>query len=1002
MTKNVRARITIEEKGVKRYVDIDKDSFVLGRAPNVDVPIPDEMISRQQLKVTLEDETVWIEDLGSSNGTFLDQAKLPIRERIQLKKHHTLSLGSKSGPFVFIEPLTQTGIVENPLMREERVPEVVVKEEPIKKVVNGPESFPPRRTALPPREKLALVTPEIREKVEPKKSEAERNIFEQIKHLMNLEAEEIQKQAVLEAKQIKAKANDDALKIIATAKDEATRKLSETEAIIHQKTTALQELEDTAHDNLDRLRNEHYELLNNVNELKRSEQEHHTALTQLRREIEAEEAKIARERDQIQIEKNDLAEAKKKIEAEYRDLELEERKIKARIEVDTLEAKSKIAQIYTAAEKAQALKDTLEPEVQALKLQKEHVEQEIRDVEKERRNLEYNLERLNKELEMANYNLEVVKKDQELTRKDIEHSKQGLAQFEADLNKRDKETQYLAERTKKESEDILDEANRKAKKLVDEAEAEVRKLTARQEKLKSEIEKVKEESARRVSSAQEEAQKILAKSSADALTIKKSAEDHLLEKQVQAKALIDDAQRESTDLLTKSREDATKITDNANTESAKIIESAKKYSETKKKESDAMLEQLKAELKNRQKESMVAFAATEDKRLAIEEQIANLEKDHKERLAESHAQAQEIITKAQNEARELLANSQVEVDKYRKTTEASIQVEFEKRKAENEALRQETELQRKKLTEKLDAEFKELKQKQEATLAELRQIEMVNIKELRRKAEEEILNSKSEKAKMLSSNIYAMIAGELYKAKNKVIDDNFIEPFSKELKEMVVDIMLDKPGAQADRLQQVLKKSIDSRGKEKQFWSRLGYTAGGVFVVILLLIAFPSIYTAPKEAIVSAFTEKDTSQADAYVKQKVEEARQRMTFSPPTTPEYKGSYVDNVLYTTDYEPKRQDKAFQDKWILELNDFFINDLDVKDTTIIKFVSLESTLIRDLAKLKNQVDPQNPDQKIEEMRQREKEFKEKLGVIFDDHGKVSRYYDYSEKFWNKFYK
>ena len=134
---------------------------------------------------------------------------------------------------------------------------------------------------------------------------------------------------------------------------------------------------------------------------------------------------------------------------------------------------------------------------------------------------------------------------------------------------------------------------------------------------------------------------------------------------------------------------------------------------------------------------------------------------------------------------------------------------------------------------------------------------------------------------------------------------------------------------------------------------------------------------------------------------KVEEAKQRMNYNPPTTVEFKSSYVENVLFTTDFELRRQDQAFQDKWILELNDFFINHLDVKDTTIIKFVSLESSLLRDLAKIKGQVDPANTEPKIEEMRQRENEFKDKLGKMFEDEIKVAKYYEFSEKFWNEFY-
>jgi hypothetical protein len=40
------------------------------------------------------------------------------------------------------------------------------------------------------------------------------------------------------------------------------------------------------------------------------------------------------------------------------------------------------------------------------------------------------------------------------------------------------------------------------------------------------------------------------------------------------------------------------------------------------------------------------------------------------------------------------------------------------------------------------------------------------------------------------------------------------------------------------------------------------------------------------------------------------------------------------------------------------------------------------------------------KIEEMRAREIQFKEKLALMFADPEKVAKYYDFSANFWNKF--
>jgi hypothetical protein len=995
MTKNHRVKVTIEEKGVKRYVHIATDFFIIGRAPNVDVTVANDLISRQQLQVTVEDEDVWIEDLGSSNGTWVDQQRLPIREKFLLTTQ-VLALGSKLGPFIKIEPNVQAKILEIPSIPEEIEQYAAEEVIQVRRVANGSEISQTRVPSAPkvaaPKERLSLVNPVVKARVADKKVAVENNVIEQIKQLMNLESEEIHLMAVEEAKNLRLKADEEVARIIKKAKDEATQKLRETEQLINRKTAALQDIEAEASENLERLKENHSQLVSIVDDLKESELGFRKKLAQLQIDIEAEQNRIQQDRSLLQIEKNDLTEAKTKIENEYRELELEERKVKARIEVDTLEAKAKISQIYAAAEKAQNLKDALEPEVAALKLQKEQIASEIHDVNNERRRLEFDIEKLNKELGMATYNLEITRKDQELTKKEIEQSKQGLVQFENDLNKRDKDSQYLLERTQRETEEalynsrneakrIIEEAKKASEELVNKAEDDLKKIIIKQDKLKAEFDRVKDEMSRRMTAAHDEAtktvlkgkedsEKLLEKASKDAENIKNSATIFAESKQAEAMLTLETASKEA---------------------SAKV-ENANQYFSEKKKESDQMIQQLKVEIVNRQKDSMNAYAAVEEKKKLIEEEIAGLDEVYQDRRAEVEAKAAELLVNARNEALELKTK-----------LEASINEEMQKRRAESDALKIETQTQRQNLNLQLEAEAKESRQKQQATLTELRQVEMVSIKELRKKAEEEILKAKQDKAKEVSSNIYAMIASEMYKARNKVMDEEFVEPFAKNIKDMVADIMLDKASANGSKLHDLLKIKDNNKGKEKRFWTKTGTIAGSLVFMIMLITIFPSIITGPKNAIVSAFSEKEgPNNADAYVKMKVQEAKQRMTYNPETSVDYKATYVENYLFTTDFEAKRQDQAFQDKWILELNDYFIHNLDVKDTTIIKFVSLESSFFRDLAKLKNQVDPQNPEPKLEEMRARENEFREKLATIFADQSKVSRYYEYAEKFWNDYHK
>lgn len=383
------------------------------------------------------------------------------------------------------------------------------------------------------------------------------------------------------------------------------------------------------------------------------------------------------------------------------------------------------------------------------------------------------------------------------------------------------------------------------------------------------------------------------------------------------------------------------------------------------------------------------------------QKIQDQSRDSAERMI-SVAQAElQLILKKQEESKSEFERVKAELIRRVNATQEEINATLAKGKEESDQLRAlaQSEAEAQKIS--LQEELKKQKAKQESALAQLHQVEMGKIKDLRKKSEEDWEAAKQDRAQAMSSNLYALVYSELLKVRSKTLDETIIDGFSNQLREVILDTMLDRSGADSDRLQQILKTSINSKEKEKVYWRRAGYGAAAFAFCGLLLIAFPSLYSYPWGLIRAAFSEKSTEMADDYAHKQLAEAKERFVFNPPTTSEHKESYVDNILYTTDFLAKRADAQFQDKWILELNDFFINQLDVKDTTIIKFVSLEANLLQDLAKLKTQVDPNSPEQKIEEMRSRELDFKDKLAKTFGDPEKVTQFYDYSASFWRQMY-
>jgi len=67
-----------------RMIAIDKTELVVGRTSGVDVRIDDPVISRRQCRFVFRDDHAYVEDLGSTCGTFVDDARIrsstPLRD----------------------------------------------------------------------------------------------------------------------------------------------------------------------------------------------------------------------------------------------------------------------------------------------------------------------------------------------------------------------------------------------------------------------------------------------------------------------------------------------------------------------------------------------------------------------------------------------------------------------------------------------------------------------------------------------------------------------------------------------------------------------------------------------------------------------------------------------------------------------------------------------------------------------------------------------------------
>src|SRR5580658_6546542 len=66
-------------------------SIVVGRSSDLDMVLVEDMVSRKHARIAMQGDQIWIEDLGSTNGTFVNGEKI---KRARLKEGDRVLIGT--------------------------------------------------------------------------------------------------------------------------------------------------------------------------------------------------------------------------------------------------------------------------------------------------------------------------------------------------------------------------------------------------------------------------------------------------------------------------------------------------------------------------------------------------------------------------------------------------------------------------------------------------------------------------------------------------------------------------------------------------------------------------------------------------------------------------------------------------------------------------------------------------------------------------------------------
>lgn len=110
--KKVKPSFHLEERGLlvilsgERFGQthiLDEETLTLGRGDECDISFHDDEISKEHCQITVEKGYFFLEDLGSSNGTYLDGKKL--KKKVLLSYSDRIVMGNTIIRFFMEESL---------------------------------------------------------------------------------------------------------------------------------------------------------------------------------------------------------------------------------------------------------------------------------------------------------------------------------------------------------------------------------------------------------------------------------------------------------------------------------------------------------------------------------------------------------------------------------------------------------------------------------------------------------------------------------------------------------------------------------------------------------------------------------------------------------------------------------------------------------------------------------------------------------------------------------
>ncbi|MFK7828003.1 MAG: hypothetical protein AB8G05_27890 [Oligoflexales bacterium] len=575
--------------------------------------------------------------------------------------------------------------------------------------------------------------------------------------------------------------------------------------------------------------------------------------------------------------------------------------------------------------------------------------------------------------------------DRELARQEREQATETARQEASDIiteahNDRElarQEREQATETAKQEASEIIAEAekykelvNSEKEHIIDAANQEAKDIVSAAENLK---ESINADRAAIIDTAKEEAQEIVAESEkikesvgADRNAIIESAKEEAQEIVAESEKIKESVGAEKAQLIEAAQQEAEGIVEESKKVKEKAEKNAERYKRLQMIEAEKEREGLVVGARNKAEQiTGEAQKKAEEIQQQAQQQIANKQKSANEEFEAQRKQELQIRAKMQKDAKALLENANKEANNLKDQSQKKYE---DDKKAQKEKLA----IFKLQEIERVEADCKTMQRKyKNRRKDEIREVlKQVELK-LRKQISIVQSSSKEEPANALIDNVSQII--------DTVMNYDEKAKFKTEINEVLI----------ADK--SIIKKN-------KLFYMKLAFGIAGLATLVAAYdVAAPYLSNMIKDeknnknTVSELYTKK--------VKESKDKKRKKAKFDPDKTAEFKDTFVDNVLYTSRYVEFETDSRIHKKWIVGLNKYFEDKLDLQENDVVQIVVLEKALVKKIERAAEKLRNDTVESAIIGLRGMEVDFKDKAIKILKTEANYFAYFKFKRTFYEK---